>query len=436
MCNMKKFLSLDIGPNYQPDDAKIATLSILNLSQTDDTFAKKWFKKRFETPDVWFYDTCRAGIYSILKSLELDSGDEVLVQGFSCIVVPNAVLQAGLRPIICDVSTENFNFDLDQIESKITANTRVWILQYNFGIVPDMQRVQQICETYGLILIEDCAHSLGAEFEIKGKKYPVGNFGHAAAFSFGRDKIISTTTGGAVIFNHETPLKVRCDIKKASQNLAKSYETLETMSQTQSFQNLLYALLTPTLIKPLYNFGIGKLVAYSVARLKLTGLIYNQAEKEQDIKHFPLPKKYPSKLFSLLNNQLQKLNSFNRHRKCIVKIYATELGLNYTTNNVYMRFPVYLKVLTQSDSIAHNQKVWDSIFRHTRQKGYFLGKWYFRAFLGASVDDQRVYKYNLKELKNLAILIQNQVLNLPTNIDTTEKDAYKIVELIKKSIEV
>ena len=423
---MKRFLSLEIGPNFELDDGWVALKSIIRLQNITKAKEKAriWFKNRFKTENVWFFDTCRNGIYFILDSLNLPHESEVLVQGFSCIVVPNAVLKAGLKPVVCDVSEMNFNFDLDQIESKITKNTKVWIIQYNFGIVPNMQRVLEICNKHNLILIEDCAHSLGAKFEIKDKTYEVGNFGHAAAFSFGRDKVISTTTGGAVIFNPNSNLNKKIGFKEVISKFETKYSKLNTMSSKETLQNLLYPILTSFLIKPLYQFGIGKLTAVISTKLNLTGKVYTQSEKQAKSTDFPKVRKYSDLLFPLLYNQLNKVEKFNNHRKTIAKIYSDHLKLDFNTNNSYLRFPVNVK----------SKQNYKNVLKKAKSNGYYLGQWYYRVFLGANRPEEKLYNYKIEDIPNCAKLIDHQTINLPTHINTKPADAKQILEILNQEL--
>jgi dTDP-4-amino-4,6-dideoxygalactose transaminase len=431
---MKKLISLEIGPNYQKDDAIVAFKSLFFASNKYQQLTSDWFKNRFDTPNIWFFNTCRAGIYSILKSFELPAKSEVLVQGFSCIVVPNAVLQAGLKTVICDVNLDNFNFDLDQIEAKITPNTKVWILQYNFGIIPDMFRVKQICEKYNLILIEDCAHALGGKFSIDGKEYQVGSFGHAAAFSFGRDKIISTTTGGAIIFNKTPAINTNFDTTKSIQKFESDYTKLQEMDLQATTQNLLYTILTAGIVKPFYYYGLGRIIAKISTGLKLTGQVYDKSEKQIQTQNFPEPQKYSTRLQPLLWNQIQKLNNYLSHRQQLARFYTESFGQKYIDGSVYMRFPIYLENLTHTTNINTNTKLYDTILTNSRKQGFFLGRWYNKVFLGASVDDQSSYNYDLENLKNIKVLIKDQVLNLPTSVDTNLENAKNIVNIIQKSL--
>jgi len=434
-----KFINPEVGPNYQFGDSVTALRTILlpfsyNLG-TYETRVKNWFQKRYGVKNIWLTDTCRGGIYLLLKSLNLDSDSEVLVQGFSCIVVPNSVLQAGLKPISCDISKIDFNFDLEKIESKITKKTKVWIIQHNFGLVSNIPKILDICQRYNLILIEDCAHSLGAKFTLDDKEYEVGNIGNAAVFSFGRDKIISTTSGGLTIINPNSLVSKKSETKLDYSGwiceLEKNYSLLENTSKSKSLQFLLYPILFIFFIKPFYHFGLGKLVAWLNNRFRLTGEVYTNSEKKAISMEFPVPQKYSRNLYPLLWNQLQKVDIYNSHRRNLAKIYTSELNLPFNKNNVYLRFPLYLGDFTKSENLEKNQTLYKNIKINLRKNGIFIGTWYNAVFLGSTIKNEHIYGYKKVDLPNIDNLISNQVINLPTNINTTISDAKRIIHIIK-----
>ena len=120
----------------------------------------------------------------------IGEGDEVLVQAFTCVAVPNSVLWAQATPVYADIDA-TLNIDPIDVEKKITNRTKAIIVQHTFGIPADMDALVALAKKHNILLIEDCAHSLGATY--KGKK--VGTFGDAAFFSFGRDKVVSSVFG-------------------------------------------------------------------------------------------------------------------------------------------------------------------------------------------------------------------------------------------------
>jgi len=141
------------------------------------------------------FSAARVGLFGLLKVLGIGPTDEVLLQVPTHIVVANAIRYTGAQPVYVDCRLEDYNIDLKQAEQRITPKTRAIILQHTFGIPVDLDRAQDLAKRYGLILIEDCVHALGARY--KGR--PVGSFGRAAIFSTEETKTISSTMGGMVV---------------------------------------------------------------------------------------------------------------------------------------------------------------------------------------------------------------------------------------------
>lgn len=136
----------------------------------------------------------RVGLYGILRSLGIGEGDEVLVPAPTHIVVANAVRYTGARPVYVDCDLETFNVDFASARSRLTPRTRAAILQHGFGTPVDLQLASELADM-GVVLIEDCVHSLGSTYQGR----PVGSFGKAAFFSTEETKTISTTMGGMVV---------------------------------------------------------------------------------------------------------------------------------------------------------------------------------------------------------------------------------------------
>lgn len=118
-------------------------------------------------------------LYIAMKLLGLKKGDEVIVQANAYIADIMAITNNGLTPIFVDIDM-NFCIDINKIKDKITNRTKALLLVYLYGNMPNMDSVNEICNEYGLFLIEDCAQAHGATF--KGKK--AGAFGRVACFSF------------------------------------------------------------------------------------------------------------------------------------------------------------------------------------------------------------------------------------------------------------
>jgi perosamine synthetase len=137
----------------------------------------------------------RVALYALLRSIALQDGDEVLLQVPTHIVVPNAIRFAGATPVYVDCHLDTYNMDLSQVEAKITARTKVLLIQHTYGIPIEMDDVLNLATKHNLIVIEDCVHALGATY--RGKQ--IGSFGNAAFFSTEETKIISSTMGGMAV---------------------------------------------------------------------------------------------------------------------------------------------------------------------------------------------------------------------------------------------
>ena len=102
----------------------------------------------------------------------------MLITGFTCEVVPNAVINAGYTPIYVDINPINYCMDPTVVEKLITKKTKVIIIQHTFGIPAQIEELIDIAKKYNLYIIEDCAVSLGSKY--KGKL--TGTFGDASIF--------------------------------------------------------------------------------------------------------------------------------------------------------------------------------------------------------------------------------------------------------------
>jgi len=156
---------------------------------------EKAVAEALNTPNVFALGAGRMALYLLLKCLELEPEAEVILPGYTCVVMPNAVRFAGFRPRYVDIRLSDFNLDPAALEAAISAKTRAVLMQHTFGIPADIMAVQAICKRHNLFLIEDGAHALGASY--RGK--PIGCWGDAAFFSTETSKMISTDKGGLLV---------------------------------------------------------------------------------------------------------------------------------------------------------------------------------------------------------------------------------------------
>ncbi|HEX8468421.1 MAG TPA: DegT/DnrJ/EryC1/StrS family aminotransferase [Allosphingosinicella sp.] len=135
-----------------------------------------------------------------LRAFGIGPGDEVVVAPRTFVASATCVMLLGATPVFADIDPDSGNITAESIEAVLTERTRAIIPVHLAGWPCDMPAIMALAERRGLLVIEDCAQSHGAE--IDGR--PAGSFGHAAALSFCQDKIITTGgEGGAVLFKDE-----------------------------------------------------------------------------------------------------------------------------------------------------------------------------------------------------------------------------------------
>ena len=149
----------------------------------------------FDELRTFYFWKGRVALYGILKALGIGPGDDVVVPGFTCVVVPQAVRFAGARPIYVDICEETFNLDANQLRSVLTPNTKAIIVQHTFGLAADVEAIKSIAVPRGIKIIEDCAHSMGTLYHGAW----LGTLGDAAYFSTQWTKPITTGLGGIAV---------------------------------------------------------------------------------------------------------------------------------------------------------------------------------------------------------------------------------------------
>jgi dTDP-4-amino-4,6-dideoxygalactose transaminase len=134
------------------------------------------------------------GFFALMQSLAIGPGDDVILPGYTCAVMPNAVLRVGATPIYSDVSPTTFGSSAEFIEPLINSQTRMIVAQHSFGYPCEIGPIAELARRRGIFLLEDCATTLGST--IDGQ--PVGTFGDAALFSTDHTKPLVTHTGGLI----------------------------------------------------------------------------------------------------------------------------------------------------------------------------------------------------------------------------------------------
>lgn len=138
-------------------------------------------------------------LHLALAAAGIGEGDSVIVPDFTFVATANSVRYCNATPILTDIHPDDWNIAPEAILQNLTPEVKAIIPVHIYGNPARMDEIMEIAHARNLLVIEDCAEALGAEY--KGKK--VGSFGDIACFSFFGNKIITTGEGGMCITDND-----------------------------------------------------------------------------------------------------------------------------------------------------------------------------------------------------------------------------------------
>lgn len=354
------------------------------------------------------FDSGRSGFYAILKCLGIKDYDEVILQAFTTVALPNAIIWCGAKPVYVDIDEHTYNIDPEKIEEKITNKTKAIIIQHTFGNPAEIDKIMEVAKKHNLFVIEDCAHSLGAEY--KGKF--TGTFGNAAFFSFGRDKIISSVSGGMVITNNQ---ELGGKIKEFRDQMPYNDKLL-------IIKQLLHPVVTFKALHTYYLFSIGKVAMFIFSNLGILTKAYSKEEKNGE-KPKVFPAKMPNALAEIALHQMKLIYKLNDHRIEIAGLYKDKLSGNKKavlpkstpdSKNIFLWFTI----------LTNNKK---ELIEKARKNRVILGDWFPQTVGPIEVSlEKSGYK---KGSCPVAERVSSMCVNLPTNFRIDEKDVEKVTGL-------
>lgn len=137
-----------------------------------------------------------------LRGWRIGRDDEVIVTPRTFIASTSCVVQQGATPVFADVDLDSGNLTVDSIERALTPRTRAVIPVHLGGWPCQMDEIMALAQHHGIKVLEDCAQANGAAV----RNRPVGSIGHAGAFSFCQDKIITTGGEGGLLATDDEEL--------------------------------------------------------------------------------------------------------------------------------------------------------------------------------------------------------------------------------------
>lgn len=404
MMEAKQYLKLiaGVGRYNNLEDVEDLKKSLSNLLFKDESRADLIF------PTF----NARNGIYLYLKSLNLPADSNIIVQSFTCNAVVNPILWLGLQPRYVDIDPSTFNISMESLQGRVDLKTKVIIVQHTFGIPADIEKIIQFAHEKGILVLEDCAHSLGVE--IGGK--PLGSFGDASIVSFGLEKVLSTRTGGVLVLNERSNIE----------RVIVEYKAFKVMSLFQSFTWLINPLLWRVLRR------VGSLSVPISRFLNSLGLINFGYYKSEFIG--VMPGQYPMKLSGVLARfakiELGTLSDIVLLRKRNSKSYVDKIsrsGLRIELNDSWKDIPM-LKYPLVMRSKEDRERAATAL----SEEGIHINDWYNPVIYPRSTNLEKMM-YN-RGTSPKAEDISERIINLPTGSGIDEKKIDEILKIIIDSI--
>ncbi|MAD13179.1 MAG: hypothetical protein CMC04_10775 [Flavobacteriaceae bacterium] len=349
--------------------------------------------KLFKFNQGFLFGSARSSLFALLKTLNYEEGSEVLVTGFTCEVVPNAVINAGYLPIYIDINPVNYCMDPTIVENTITKRTKVIIIQHTFGIPAQIEELIGIAKKHNLYIIEDCAVSLGSKY----KSRLTGTFGDASIFSFELSKTITSCWGGMLLLNTNKDSII--------EKMVEFYKKIPELKRSQHLKVLFQLGISGILYKPkLYT--IGKYIIGILFKLKIFSTSTSQVEYKGRLSQNYLVKLSGTQSI-ILRRQFLRIDQLNLIKADVKTQYIKKFSNKLDSN--------FIKLINCKDVVLIRFPI--LIDDHFSIKNWFasnnieLGYW-FSAPLSSEEIDHKVFKYSSGMCPNSEI-ISKKMINLP-----------------------
>ena len=347
---------------------------------------------KLEPDKIYLFWKGRVALFTILKAMGIKTGDEIILPGFTCVVVPNAIKYLGAKPVYVDIKRDSLNPNFEQVINAVNKKTKVIIVQNTFGLSSDVDKISKFAKSQGIFTIEDCTHGFGGTYNDK----PNGAYCDAAFYSTQWNKPFSTGIGGFAVINNSKLLPL---INSITSNLLLPtwYDELKLFILNLAYKITIHPR-TYWFIRDLYRF------------LSKYGLVIGSSEGKE-ISSLDKPKDYfkgAGVIQAWLG--LKRINHIDENikmRKRNALKYSSFLKIHgkyhvnerFYNNHSFLKYPL----------IVSNRE----IFQKKALKAQIpLGDW-FVSPVHPVVGDLKKWSINLKEIP-VAAEVSQHIVNLPT----------------------
>lgn len=210
---MKKIQMVDLISQYESIKAEVKT----ELDRVLDSamFINGPLVKEFQADlerylEVKHVIPCANGtdaLQVIMMAHDFPKGAEVLVPSYTYVATVEVIALLGFKPVFVEVYPDSFNIDIEDLRSKITSQSVAIVPVHLYGQCADMERLIKVAEEHELMIFEDTAQAIGAEFTYSsGKSVKAGTMGHTGATSFFPSKNLGCYGDGGAVFTNDDEL--------------------------------------------------------------------------------------------------------------------------------------------------------------------------------------------------------------------------------------
>jgi perosamine synthetase len=321
-----------------------------------------------------------AALHSAMFALNIGPGDEVIVPAVTFAATANCVIYQGGTPIFADVHPDTLLIDPADVEEKITARTKAIIAVDYAGQPCDYERLREIAQKHGLMLIADACHALGAQF----RNRRVGSLADITVFSFHPVKIITSGEGGMLTLD-SNDMNDRLQ-RFRNHGINSDFRTRETLGTWH----------------------------YEMVEL---GYNYRMTDLQS----------------ALGLNQLRKLSQFLNRRHQIASIYDKTFARDDWINPLAVKKEVFhayhlyvVRVDFESAGISRSDA-----FQQLRKKGVGVNVHYLPVYLHPYYQN----KFGTRAgFCPIAESITRQILSLPIHPEMSEADVESVVRAVRETI--
>lgn len=399
-----------VSSKYWPGVTTLLFLRSRKVSESKvaDKFKEKILGDKSIDSRVYFFAAARMGFFHVLDSLNLKENDEVLLTGFSCSVMSTAALRSGAKIKYVDIDKRRFSTDWGSLQSNLSENTKVVIIQHSFGAISNcfehIQRLQEL----GIIVVEDCAISICSS----SKEGIIGTKGDFSIYSFDHSKPVNALLGGALVQNNlSIPLKTYDDLEGLTK------QRISKIHKRMIFERLFNR-------GKFYNWGVLLNSILLKIGFSTPFLIEDVLIKEPS---YPYPSKIPHINLALLDLMLEKIDFISEERKKNYKLLVGSFdGLDHAhriqkleQESVPLRLVLYIKNPQYLDCLNSLSKYIDT-----------SSFWFKKPIVYTSKTEN--YMYVDGSCPN-AEEIGNSIINIPLDLDTIE--IYHLKSIISELFE-